>query len=70
MRAAYEEGGLKGTVPFQSWRRGLTAEATEQLKKEALEARSPSPRTTQAAAATWTRKRRGKRRARRCNIGM
>ena len=37
MRAAYEEGGLKGTVPFQSWRRGLTAEATEQLKKEALE---------------------------------
>ena len=37
MRAAYEEGGLKGTVPFQSWRRGLTAEATERLKKEALE---------------------------------
>lgn len=37
LRAAYEEGGLKGTVPFQSWRRGLTAEATERLKKEALE---------------------------------
>ena len=36
MRAAYEEAGLKGTVPFQSWRRGLTAEATERLKKEAL----------------------------------
>jgi hypothetical protein len=36
MRAAYEEGGIKGTVPFQSWRRGLTAEATERLKKEAL----------------------------------
>ena len=51
MRAAYEEGGLKGTVPFQSWRRGLTAEATERLKKEALE--------EAAAAAGGDRERNG-----------
>ena len=36
MRDEYEKQGFKGTIPFQSWRRGLSAEVCAQFA-EAVE---------------------------------
>jgi hypothetical protein len=36
MREEYEKKGFKGSIPFQSWRRGMTAADREALERELL----------------------------------
>ena len=34
LRREYEQGGLKGAIPFQSWRRGLSTEVCQKFQDE------------------------------------